>query len=157
MIPQSSADYRVKGNLFHSFVVVNTAWVCTNAVVSFLNNKRKKKQNNEVRIFFKYSHPYLPCSFIFFLTMISVTVWLAFSFIKKVSGHPSHVLEQLYKHPSFNYTWSYKKKKIKLNWTRSRWLYAGISTVQKWQPFKKKKKEKKIYYRSWQTKTVLSA
>lgn len=32
---------------------------------------------------------------------------------KKVSSHPSHDLEQLYKHPSFDYTWSYKKEKKK--------------------------------------------
>lgn len=56
-----------------------------------------------------------------------------------------------YKHPSFDYTWSYKKKK-----NCSRWLYAGISTVQKMAALQKKTK-KYIYYRSWQTKTVLSA
>lgn len=60
-------------------------------------------------IFLRYSYPYLPCSFMF-LTKVSITVWLVFPSSKKVS-HPSHNLEQLYKHPSFDYTWSYKKKK----------------------------------------------
>jgi len=47
--PAQLTNKKVKGNLFHSFVVVNTAWVCTNAVVCcFLNNKRKK--NNEMRL-----------------------------------------------------------------------------------------------------------
>lgn len=64
-----------------------------------------------MRIFFRYSHPYLPCSFRFFLTIVSIIVWLVFPSSKRVSSHPSHGLEQLYKHPSFDYTWSYKKKK----------------------------------------------
>lgn len=76
----------------------------------------------------------------FFKTIVSITVWLVFP-SEKVSSHPSHDLEQLYKHPSFDYTWSYKKK-TNLNWTHSRWLYAGISTVQKWQPLKKIKIKK---------------
>lgn len=47
MIPQSSVDYRVEGNSFHSFVVVNTVWVYTNSVVCFLNitEKKPKKEN----------------------------------------------------------------------------------------------------------------
>ncbi|XP_010776969.1 profilin-2-like [Notothenia coriiceps] len=57
------------------------AWVCTNAVVCFLNKKRKK--NNVVRIFFRYSHPYLPCSFSFFCNHSTHYCLVSVSFIKK--------------------------------------------------------------------------
>ena len=71
---------------------------------------------------------------------------------KKNSSQPSHDLEQMYKHPSFNYTWSYKKKKIIIVMDTLQVVYAGI-LLSKNGSFKKKKKKKKknpkLYYRNW--------
>jgi len=67
---------KVEGNLFHSFVVVNTAWVCTNAVVCFLNKEKKKMSRD-----FKFSSdiPTLTSPVAsYFLTIVRITVWLAF-------------------------------------------------------------------------------
>lgn len=101
-------------------------------------------------IFFINSHPYLHWCFFFFFLNFSITVWLVFPSSERIkSSHPSHDLERVYKYPTFNYTWSYiKKKKFKLDTLQMVICWDVCPKKRerkKRQPLKRKQKEIKEY------------
>lgn len=116
---------------------------------SCVSSKRKTKPNDH----FLHKLPPLPpliLHFFFFLNF-SITVWLVFPSSERIkSSHPSHDLERVYKYPTFNYTWSYiKKKKFKLD-TLQKVICWDVycpkkKKERKRQPLKRKQKEIKEY------------
>lgn len=114
-----------------------------------VSSKRNTKQNLMI-IFFINSHPYLHWYFTFFFFLnFSITVWLVFPSSERIkSSHPSHDLERVYKYPTFNYTWSYIKKKIQTGHTPEGYMLGCLLSKrkkEKRQPLKRKQKEIKEY------------